>query len=51
MQLKQIKLITILSIILSISLAIVSYFGAFISSTYERDSLINGSTGNGARYC
>ena len=47
MELKQIKLITTLSIILSISLAIVSFFGAFISSTYERDSLSMGVQGMG----
>ncbi len=39
MELKQIRLITILTIILSISLAIASYFGAFQASTYERDTL------------
>ncbi len=47
MQLKQIKLITTLTIILSISLAIVSYFGAFVSSTYDRDSLSMGVQGMG----
>ena len=47
MQLKQIKLITTLTIILSISLAIVSYFGAFISSTYSRDSISMGVQGMG----
>ncbi len=38
MELKQIKLIIILTITLALSLGIVSYFGAFVSSTYERDS-------------
>ena len=47
MQLKQIKIITILTIILSISLAIVSYFGAFVSSTYSRDSISMGVQGMG----
>jgi hypothetical protein len=36
---KQTKIITILTVILSISLALVSYSGAFLASTYQRDSM------------
>lgn len=36
---QQLKIITILSIILSVALAVVSYYGAFIPETYERDEI------------
>jgi len=39
MQKKQIKLLSILVILLAISLAVVSYFGVFVSSTYTLDSV------------
>ncbi|MBN2029305.1 hypothetical protein JW824_03575 [bacterium] len=38
MEFKQIKLISILTIILALSLGVVSYFGTFVSRTYERDA-------------
>lgn len=34
---KQLKILTVLSVLLSISLAVVSIFGAFVPSTYVRD--------------
>lgn len=47
MKKEYIKTITILSILLAISLATVSYFGAFVSSTYARDSVSMGAQGIG----
>ena len=47
MESKQLKIITILTVILSIALAIVSYYGAFVSSTYERDAASMATQGIG----
>ena len=47
MQKGQIKIISILVVLLIILLAIVSYFGAFIPSTYMRDSASMGAQGIG----
>ncbi len=47
MELKHIKLITILTIILCVSLAAVSYFGVFRADTYMRDSASMGTQGTG----
>ncbi|MCB2195201.1 MAG: hypothetical protein KQH79_05040 [Bacteroidetes bacterium] len=47
MKKEHVKIITILSILLAVSLAIVSYFGAFVSSTYARDSASMGAQGIG----
>lgn len=47
MESKQLKIITILTVVLSIALAIVSYYGAFVSSTYERDAASMAAQGIG----
>ena len=47
MERKHLKLITILTIVLSIALAIVSYYGAFVSGTYERDTASMAAQGIG----
>ena len=44
---KQFRLITILSIIISAALAIVSYCGVFVSSTYEREVASMAAQGTG----
>jgi len=47
MENKQIKIITTLTFILSISLMLVSYFGVFFPRIYERDSISMGVQGMG----
>ena len=44
---KQLKIITVLSILLAISLAIVSYYGAFVPGTYERETVSLAAQGIG----
>lgn len=47
MELKQQRTVTVLVILLSVSLAVVSYFGAFDPLTYVRDSVSMGAQGIG----
>lgn len=44
---KQLKIITILSILLTITLTIVSFFGAFIPGTYEQETASMAAQGTG----
>ena len=47
MENKRLNSITILAILLAIALSIVSYFGAFVASTYERDAASMAAQGIG----
>ena len=44
---KQLKIIITLTVVLSVTLAIVSYYGAFVTDTYERDSASMAAQGMG----
>ncbi len=44
---KQLKIITTLTVVLSFALAIVSYYGAFVSNTYKRDAASMAAQGIG----
>lgn len=44
---KQLKILTVLSILLALSLAVVSVFGAFVPATYERDAASMAAQGMG----
>jgi hypothetical protein len=47
MEIKQSRIIIVLSVLLAISLALVSYYGAFVPSTYERDAASMAAQGMG----
>jgi len=47
MQNKQFKILTVLTLLLAIALTIVSFFGAFVKDTYERDSASMAAQGKG----
>ncbi|MCF8334956.1 MAG: hypothetical protein K9H65_00005 [Bacteroidales bacterium] len=47
MKKKTLNIITLLTVLLSVALAIVSYFGAFVEGTYARDSESMGAQGMG----
>ena len=44
---QQIRVITILALILALSLAVVSFFGAFVADTYTRDAASMAAQGQG----
>ncbi|MBC8183311.1 hypothetical protein H8E88_19570 [candidate division KSB1 bacterium] len=43
----QLKILTVLTVLLAVTLIIVSFFGAFVSGTYERDSASMAAQGKG----
>ncbi|MFO8054063.1 MAG: hypothetical protein R6U19_02750 [Bacteroidales bacterium] len=47
MEKKKLNIITLLTVLLSVALAIVSYFGAFVEDTYARDTASMGAQGMG----